>query len=235
MRHFLLRSAGLFAVPIQGIRALFARQWFRRTVGGVLATTIGLWVVAACVLQFWLFPRIDTYREPLADAVGAALGVQVEVGELTADWAHLHPRFTLDDVAVFDSKHQLAVRLSRLKAEISWLPLLTGSLRFRTLVVETPSLDFRRDAAGHLFLSGLPLDGGGDFRVDALLEQGDINLHSEQILWSDAMRRAPTLAIKDVQLNLQSRGARHRLDALLAPPDAEPWRSASSGCPIGTA
>lgn len=220
MRHFLLRSAGLFAVPIQGIRALFARQWFRRTVGGVLAATIGLWVVAACVLQFWLFPRIDTYRAPLADAVGAALGVQVEVGELTADWAHLHPRFTLDDVAVFDSKHQLAVRLSRLKAEISWLPLLTGSLRFRTLVVETPSLDFRRDAAGHLFLSGLPLDGGGDFRVDALLEQGDINLHSEQILWSDAMRRAPTLAIKDVQLNLQSRGARHRLDALLAPPDA---------------
>ena len=38
------------------------------------------------------------------------MGVQVEVGELTADWAHLHPRFTLDDVAVFDSKHQLAVQ-----------------------------------------------------------------------------------------------------------------------------
>ena len=220
LRHFLLRSAGLFAVPIQGIRALFARKWFRRAIGGVLAATIGLWVVAACVLQFWLFPRIDTYRAPLAEAVGHALGVQVDVGQLTAGWAHFHPRFTLDEVAVFDSKHQLAVSLSRVRAEISWLPLLTGTLRFRTLVVETPSLDFRRDASGHLFLSGLPLDGGGDFRVDALLEQGDLNLHSEQILWSDALRRAPTLAIKDVHLNLRSRGAQHRLDAMLAPPEA---------------
>lgn len=207
-------------MPLKAVRALLARKWFRRALGGVLVGTVGLWVAAACVLHFWLFPHIDAYRAPLAEEVGRALGLKVEVGQLTADWEHLHPRFTLDAVQVFDSKHQPAVLLSRVKAEISWLPLLTGSLRFRTLAIETPSLDFRRDEAGHLFLSGLPLEGGGDFRVDALLEQGDINLRSSQILWSDAKRHAPTLTIKDVVLNLHSRGAQHRLDAVLVPPEA---------------
>ena len=220
MRQFIKRSTGLFAIPLQGIRDLIARRWFRRTVGWLLAVIVGLWVAAACVLQFWLFPRLDDYREPLAEAVGKALGIKVEVGQMSGGWAHLHPRFALSDVVVFDSKHQPAVQLSQVKAEIAWLPLLTGNLGFRALTIETPSLDFRRDAAGHLFLSGLPLDGGGDFRVDALLEQGKLNLHSGKVVWSDAMRRSPSLTLSDVSLRLDSRGAQHQLDIALAPPDA---------------
>jgi len=219
LRKFLKRSSGLFAVPIQGIRALFARRWFRRTLGGLLAGVIALWVVAACVLQFWLFPHLDNYREPLADAVGKALGLKVEVGRLSGGWWHFHPRFALDDVVVFDSKHQPAVQLNQVKAEIAWLPLLTGSVGFRSLTVETPSLDFRRDNEGHLFLSGLPLDGGGDFRVDALLEQGEIVLRSGKVVWSDGVRHAPPLVFKDVNFRLHSYGAQHQLDLALAPPE----------------
>ncbi len=181
---------------------------------------VGLWVIAACVLQFWLFPHLDDYREPLANAVGKALGLKVEVGEMSGGWAHFHPRFALSDVVVFDSKHQPAVQLSQVKAEIAWLPLLTGNLGFRSLTVETPSLDFRRDEAGHLFLSGLPLDGGGDFRVDALLEQGEVNLRSGKVVWTDGLRRAPALTLSEVSLRLDSGGAQHQLDLSLTPPDA---------------
>ena len=220
MRQFLKRSTGLFAIPLQGLRELIARRWFRRAVGGLSAAVLGLWVVAACVLQFWLFPHLDDYREPLADAVGKALGLKVEVGEMSGGWAHFHPRFALSDVVVFDSKHQPAVQLSQVKAEIAWLPLLTGNVGFRSLTVESPSLDFHRDTAGHLFLSGLPLDGGGDFRVDALLEQGEVNLRSGKVVWSDAMRRAPSLTLSDVSLRLDSRGAQHQLAIALIPPDA---------------
>ena len=220
MRQLIKRSTGLFAIPLQGIRELIARRWFRRTVGSLLAAAVGLWVVAACVLQFWLFPRLDDYRDPLADAVGKALGLKVEVGQMSGGWAHFHPRFALSDVVVFDGKHQPAVNLSQVKAEIAWLPLLAGRLGFRSLTVETPSLDFRRDAEGHLFLSGLPLDGGGDFRVDALLEQGEVNLRSGKVAWSDGLRRAPTLNLSDVSLRLDSRGAQHQLDIALTPPAA---------------
>lgn len=220
MRQFIKRSSGLFAVPIQGIRALLAHRWFRRTVGGALASVFGLWVVAACVLQFWLFPRLDDYREPLADAVGKALGLKVAVGQLSGGWGHLHPRFELDNVVVFDSKYQQAVQLSQVKAELAWLPLLTGSVGFRSLTVETPSLDFRRDNTGHLFLSGLPLEGGGDFRVDALLEQGEIILRSGKVVWSDGLRRAAPLIFKDVNFRLHSHDAQHQIDLALTPPDA---------------
>ena len=219
LRKLIKRSSGLFAVPIKGIRTLIAQRWFRKTVVGAGITVVGLWVVAACVLQFWLFPRLDTYRTPLADAVGKALGLRVEVGELAGGWSHFHPRFALNDVVVFDSKHQPALKLNRVNAEVAWLPLLTGSLGFRSLTIETPSLEFKRDNAGHLFMSGLPMDGGGDFRIDALLEQGEIKLHSGQVSWSDAMRPGPTLTIKDVNLQLRSRGGQHRLDASLLPPD----------------
>jgi uncharacterized protein (TIGR02099 family) len=187
--------------------------------GGLLAAMVGMWVIAACVLQFWLFPHLDDYRQPLAEAVGKALGLKVEVGQMSGGWAHFHPRFALSDVVVFDSKHQPAVQLSEVKAEIAWLPLLTGNLGFRSLTVETPSLDFRRDAAGHLFLSGLPLDGGGDFRVDALLEQGEVNLRSGKVVWSDGLRRAPALTLNEVSLRLDSSGAQHQLDITLTPPD----------------
>ena len=198
---------------------LFARRWFRRTLAGLAIGVTGLWVAAACVLQFWLFPHLNDYRTPLADAVGKAMGLKVEVGALSGGWGHFHPRFSLNDVVVFNSKHQPAVELSQVNAEIAWLPLLTGTIGFRALTVETPSLEFRRDEAGHLFLSGLPLDGEGDFRVDALLEQGEINLHSAKISWSDGLRQAPTLTLKDVNLRLHSRGAQHRADLNLILPE----------------
>ncbi|NCW90496.1 MAG: hypothetical protein EBV73_08165, partial [Rhodocyclales bacterium] len=218
LRQFLSRSSGLFKVPLEGLRALFSKKWFRRGVAGVIAGVVGLWMLAACLLQFWLFPNINDYRDRLATEVGSALGMQVAVGQLTADWSHLHPRFTLNDVVVFDRTQQPAVRLSQVKAEIAWLPLLTGSLGFRSLLVETPDLDVRRDTHGALFLSGLPLGGGGDFRVDALLEQGDLRLVSQEVRWTDAMRKAPTLVLTDVNMHLRSRSGKHRLEVLFAPP-----------------
>lgn len=218
LRQFLSRSSGLFKVPIEGLRLLLSRKWFRRGLAGAIAVVVGLWVIAACILQFWLFPHINDYRDRLASEVGGALGMQVAVGQLTADWSHFHPRFTLNDVVVFDSKQRPAVQLSQVKAEIAWLPLLTGSLGFRSLSVETPDLDFRRDASGALFLSGLPLGGGGDFRVDALLEQGDLYLVSREIRWTDALRKAPTLVLTDVNMRLRSRSGKHRLEVMLSPP-----------------
>lgn len=218
LRRFLSRSSGLFTVPVQGIRTLLSRKWFRRTVGGAVTVIVGLWIIAACVLQFWLFPHINDYRERLAIEVGRALGVQVELGALSADWSQFHPRFTLGDVVVFDRQQRPAVTLSQIKAEIAWWPLLTGSLGFRSLLVETPDLDFRRDATGALFLSGLPLSGEGDFNVDALLEQGTLNLRSGQIRWTDKVRNTPTLVLTDVDVRLRSRAGKHRLDLTVAPP-----------------
>lgn len=220
LRRLRARSSELFKVPMQGLRTLFANRRFRFWAKTTIGLWLLLWLIVACVVQFWLFPRLNDYRTQLADEVGRALGVSVEIGHLSGDWQMLHPRFVLDQVVVFDARHQPSVDLQQIRATLAWTPLLTGSIGFRALDVDAPILDFRRDAAGHLFLGGLPLDGGGDFRVDALLEQGEISLRSHRVQWTDAQRKAATLALQDVAIRLRNQSARHRLDLSFTPPTA---------------
>ena len=199
---------------------LWADRRFRWGLAGIVGLLLTAMLVMACVLQFWLFPRINDYREDLAARVGGALGVVVDVGHLHGEWSYLHPRFVLDDVVVFDAAHRPAVQLSRIGATLSWWDMLRGHLGFRRLSVTAPALDFRRDRDGHLFLAGLPLDGGGDFRADSILEQGDLQLNSERVSWTDALRAAPPLVLRDVTLRLRNRGAQHHLNLDFAPPEA---------------
>lgn len=219
MRHLVALSSELFKVPLEGLRTLWADRRFRLAVAALAGAVVAAVVVIAGVLQFWLFPRINDYRDDLAARVGRVLEAPVAVGHLHGEWSYLHPRFVLDDVVVFDRKHQPAVRFERIGATLSWWQMLTGRLGFRNLAITAPALDFRRDKAGHLFLADLPLDGGGDFRADSLLEQGDLALHSAHLSWSDAQRGAPTLVFRDVDFRLRSHDARHRLDVRFTPPE----------------
>lgn len=220
MRRFTLPSSELFKVPLAGLRRLYNNRRFRLATMSVMGLLLSACLIIAGALQFWLFPRINDYRDDLAVRAGDALGVAIEVGHLHGEWSYLHPRFVLDDVVVFDAAHRPAVRLNRIGATLSWWRLLTGNLEFRNLSVDAPALDFRRDKQGHLFLADLPLDGGGDFRVDSLLEQGEIVLRSERLSWADALRGAPLLVMRDIDLRLRGNGARHRLDLGFMPPEA---------------
>ena len=228
MHRFFTFSSELFKVPIEGLRTLFASRRFQlglRVVAGLVLATC---VTVACALQFWVFPHINDYREDLAERVGQKLGVAVDVGHLQGEWSMLHPRFVLNDVVVFDASRRPAVQLSRIQATLSWWELLTGNIGFRALDVVAPALDFRRDSTGKFFLAGLPLGGGGDFRVDALLEQGEISFATARLTWSDALPPtpprtgavAPILVLRDVSVRLRSRDARHRLDIGFTPPES---------------
>ncbi len=220
MRRLLTLSSELFKVPLEGLRTLCADRRFRWAVAAVVGVLVTACVTIAVVLQFWLFPRINDYRDELSRLVGQELGITVEVGHLHGAWSYAHPRFVLDDVVAFDAAHRPAVQLTRIAATLSWWDLLTAKLGFRSLDVTAPTLDFRRDEAGKLFLAGLPLSGGGDFQVDALLDQGELSLVSDQLTWTDAQRSTPRLVLRDVSIRLRTRDARHRLDIAFTPPEA---------------
>lgn len=220
MRRLFNLSFELFKVPVEGLRTLFADRRFRLALASMAILLATVVIAVACALQFWLFPRINDFRNDLAEHVGKALGVSVEVGHLHGEWSYLHPHFVLDDVVVFSASRHPAVHLSRVGATLSWWQMMTGRLGFRSLSVTAPTLDFKRDKAGHLFLADLPLDGGGDFRVDSLLEQGELSLVSDRLSWSDATRSGAALVFQNVNLRLRSRDARHRLDIAFSPPAA---------------
>lgn len=220
LRRLVRLSSGLFKIPLEGLRTLFADRRFRIAVAVAAGLFTAVCITIAATLHFWLFPRLNDYRVDLANLVGHELGVAVEVGHLHGEWSYVYPRFILDDVVVFDAAHRPAVQLNQIAATLSWREMLTGNLGFRSLTVTAPSLDFRRDKSGNFFLGGLPLSGGGDFRIDALLEQGELLMLSDKLTWTDLQRGAPTLTLRDISVRLRSRDARHRLDIGFTPPEA---------------
>ena len=66
-------------------------KWLRRAGAALL----GLYFVLALgllVVRFWVLPTIGAYKADIEAAASRALGEQVEIAEIEADWHGLHPR-----------------------------------------------------------------------------------------------------------------------------------------------
>jgi len=193
---------------------------------GLLLAAWGLVLVAWLSLQWLILPRLDEWR-PKAEALATrALGHPVQIGRLATDGGGWLPMFEARDVVLRDAAGQAALRLPRVRAALSVPSLLALRLRFNQLLIEDARLDVRRDAAGRLFVGGLPIGdfgasgapaaGGGD--ADWLFQQHEILIRGGTLRWLDDWRQAPPLALSDVQLLLRNSGRRHELRLDATPP-----------------
>jgi uncharacterized protein (TIGR02099 family) len=199
-----------------------------RSLAGVCGKIIRVGVAmallaAACVLglRFWFLPNIDAYREQIAAAVSNAAGQKVTITRVTADWAGLRPRLNLNGVAVLDASGEAVLKLARVDSTLSWLSVPFMSPRFHALDFYGPALDIRRDKKGAITVAGIALGGGeqqeGGFS-DWVLAQRDIEIHDGAVDWTDELRGAPTLKLRQVGLHLVNRGTRHRFGLKAVPP-----------------
>lgn len=205
----------------------------RRTVAGLRALAYGLLTLTSIasvlwlVLQWGILPRIESWRPALEQRAGAVLGVPVRIGALRAvdsglGWAG---GLELEEVVLLDpGTRQEALRLPRVRATVSATSLLPGwdgawRLRLRQLLIETPSLDVRRDTAGRLTVAGLELGrAGGDEGValaDWFFSQPEFAIRGGRVQWTDARRDAPPLVLGALDLVVRNGVRRHemRLDA----------------------
>lgn len=203
--------------------------WWRglwRIALGLLLAAWGLVLLAWLSLQWLILPRLDEWR-PKAEALATrALGHPVQIGRLATDGGGWLPMFEARDVVLRDAAGQAALRLPRVRAALSVPSLLALRLRFNQLLIEDARLDVRRDAAGRLFVGGLPIGdfgasgapaaGGGD--ADWLFQQHEILIRGGTLRWLDDWRQAPPLALSDVQLLLRNSGRRHELRLDATPP-----------------
>ena len=202
-----------------------AWHWSWRIALGLLSAVWLLALVAWGSLHWLILPRLDEWRPRVESLATQALGHPVQIGHLAAQGGGWLPSFTLQDVVLRDATGQEALRLPRVQAALSVPSLLALRLRFAQLLIEDARLDVRRDAAGRLFVGGLPLGTHGptlaaDDSADWLFSQQEILVRGGTLRWLDALRGAPPLALADVQLLLRNSGRRHelRLDAT-PPPD----------------
>lgn len=189
-----------------------------------LGLVLAFWVLFAAawaVLHGWIVPRIAEFRPRLETAATQALGVPVRIGQITARSGGLIPSFELRDVALLDAQGRAALSLPRVLAAVS--PSSLWRLGFEQIYIDQPELDMHRTADGKIYVAGLDVlqtRDDGSAAADWFFSQTEFVIRGGTVRWSDELRRAPVLALTQVDWTSRNPGQRHlmRLDA--TPPPA---------------
>ncbi|HBF51357.1 MAG TPA: TIGR02099 family protein, partial [Massilia sp.] len=190
------------------------------TIKLVLAVYFGLGLLFL-VLRYAILPNIDMYKGDIERLASRAVGNQVAIARIYASWNGLHPSLFLGDVTLKDGAGRQVLALPSVSATFSWWSVFAAEPRFETLELIRPQLDVRRAGDGVVYVAGVRIDpkddggGGGDW----VFRQREIVIREGQVIWTDGVRGAAPLALRDVSLVLHNRWRTHRV-ALKAPPPA---------------
>ena len=194
----------------------------------ILALLWAVGVMAWAVLHWAILPHANDWRPWLEKEASKALGVELRIGRITVESGGWMPRMELGDVQVLDAAGRPALRLPRVAAVLSAHSLLALEPRFSQLLVDTPELTIRRDAAGRIFIAGLGLDeaektdaGTTEAGMDWLFSQPELAIVNGRVRWIDEKRaNAPPLELSQLNFLMRNGLRRHalRLDAT-PPPD----------------
>ena len=207
-RHYLQQSPRL-------------RRTWRFTVW-LLTALYFVFVLLVLVLRYSILPNIENYRPAIEGLASSGLGQSVSIGRIEASWAGLNPRLALLDVQIADPAGKPALAFSRIETIISWWSLPKAQLKLDLLRIIRPSIHLRRALDGQFFVAGLPLKQNAASSDNAALEwvfkQRQIRIDDATLIWDDALRAAPSLELKALNVALDNVGKWHRFGISAKPP-----------------
>lgn len=190
----------------------------RWSLGLVLAAWL-LFGLTWGALHWLIVPRIGEFRPLLETQATRMLGVPVRIGAVAAHSSGAIPSFELSDIQLFDAQGRPALSLPRVLVALS--PRSLWFLGFEQLYVDRPELDIRREPSGKILIAGLDFSRSNESdgqAADWLFSQIEFAIHDGTIRWTDEMRAAPTLELKQLDLVLRNRGRRHDMRVDATPP-----------------
>lgn len=206
---------------------------FLRLLGRFALIVYFLVGIALLGMRYWLLPNVDQWRGTIETQLSQALGAQVTLGEIKAQWLGANPRLTLSSVSIRDPDRGEILNLPYLRAVLSWRSVADANLRFARLEVSGLDLTLRRDAQDRLWVLGQAIDLAGamdDTSFDEgqsiavppalawLMSQPSIDFDDVTLRWLDERRNAPPLVLHRASLQLQRRGGEHRFSLAVSPP-----------------
>ena len=200
--------------PLLKIFALVAR-WS-------LALLLVAWLMLAmawAALHLLIVPRIGEMRPLLERTASHVLGVSVRIESIAAYSTGMIPAFEMTNITLADPQGRQALRLPRVLVSLSPQSLL--ALRFDQLYVDYPVLNVRRLANGKILVAGLDFSGAeqsGDAALDHVFSQPEFVIRNGSVVWTDELRSASPVALRDVDLVLRNSGRRHELRFDATPP-----------------
>lgn len=192
------------------------------TIKLVLAVYFGLGLLFLA-LRYAILPNIDMYKGDIERLASRALGNQVAIARIYASWSGLHPSLFLGDVTLKDKAGRQVLALPSVSATFSWWSVFAAEPRFETLELIRPRLDVRRAGDGVFYVAGVridPRDDKGGAGGDWVFRQREIVIREGQVTWTDGLRGAAPLDLRDVSLVLQNRWRTHRVALKATPPSA---------------
>ena len=201
------------------------RRWIATALRGLLWLVASAWLLFGLswgVLHGWIVPRIAEFRPRLEAQASQALGVPVRIGRITGSSPGAIPSFELHDVSLLDAQGREAVRLPHVLGAIT--PSSLWGLGFEQLVIDQPEIDVRRAVDGKIFVGGLDVskDSAGERSAvaDWLFSQTELIVRGGTLRWTDEMRQAPPLVLREVD-GVMRNGRQRHLMRLEATPPAE--------------
>lgn len=221
-------SDSVNATPENLMLDLQTKSGWRRALNWALGLVAFTWVavlMAWSALHIFIVPRIGDYREVLQEQASRALGIRVEIGDVSAQGGWLVPWFEVNDIVLFDREGRDALRLPRVIAAVSPLSVLFG--QFEQLDIEQPELEIRRDAQGHVWVAGLDTSAAGDGRgADWFFSQPAFMVRQGVVHWRDESRpakaqtSAPVLSLQGLDVSVKNQWFQHELRVDATPPEA---------------
>jgi uncharacterized protein (TIGR02099 family) len=195
-----------------------------RVLLGLVGAAWAVLFVGWLSLHWLILPHIEEWRAPIETRASQMLGATVKIGAIEVRSSGWVPAIELRDVRILDAEQRVALSLPRVAAALSAHSLLAFEPRFEQLLIDAPSLDIRRDAAGHIHVAGLDFGshaaGGeeGSAAADWFFRQHEFVIRGGTLRWIDEQRQAPPLVLAGVDLVVRNGLRNHELRLDATPP-----------------
>ena len=177
-------------------------------------------------VRYWVLPRINDWRPLIEQHISAAVGANVSIAKVSADWSGLNPTLAVRDLAVNEVNGEVLIQVPNAFAVVSWRSLLNLELRLSRLEINGIDLSATRHGDGAVSIAGQRLEphSSEQLKLDRetlavrwLLDQGEIVIRQASFRWNDQLRQAPVLNVSQIDVNLSNSlfGHELRLMALL--------------------
>jgi uncharacterized protein (TIGR02099 family) len=202
------------------MRSLLGKFWLA-CAGGIILLAVLLSVARV------LLPHVDRYRGEVEQQLGAALGQDIRIGRLAAEWRGLGPRLVMHELRIGSAEAGGESRFERAEVELDVLrSLMRRTVYLRHLLVAGLRLTAQRTPEGTIEVAGMSF--GRERAIAAtgahwstwLFTQGRFSVEDSELLWID--RSDPELVreyrFDGIEFDARSAQGRHQLEGRLKPP-----------------
>ena len=180
-------------------------RWLCRLTLWLAGAMLTIMLIAAMLIQFWIMPNINQYKNDIAAFATRTAQQKVTIGDIRARWEGINPHLSISRIEIFDAQNRPALSLNNIEISLSWLSIPLLEPHLNKLAIHSPELMIRRIASGEIFVAGISMNGESRPALpNWLLRQNTVEINQARIIWLDEKRSAPNLSLNDFNLQLHS-------------------------------